>query len=168
MKHTLTVAAIALVLSACAGGNSAVTVEDVTFDVDDIPIETESATVDLEVFRDALNWVVRDQILMSAAADEFGISFPGDELAELASSGLASLTPAAQQDPRANLDYFLIQARVGRFMLEGLLWPELESRLPESVSPSQWAVEKLTAAEVDVDARFGEWRVSPDPRVYEP
>ncbi len=165
MKKTLIVAAIGLVLGACAGSTSVVTVDGVSFEVDDIPIETAESTIDLDTYRNALNWIIRDQVLMSAAEEEFGISFAESELQERASAALASLSEVDQQDPRANLRYFLIQARVG---VEGLLWPEVVPQLPEGVSQNQWAIDQLSAAAVEVDARYGEWRVSPEPLVYGP
>lgn len=165
MRRLLAAAVIALLTAACAGSDSVVSVDGVTFDLDDIPIETEASTVNLATFRNALNWVIRDQVLTTAAADEFGITFDSEELNLRASSALDGLSPNDRLDPRANLDYFLIQARVG---VAGLLWPEIQSLLPEDVGQNEWAIEKLRAADVEVDPRYGEWRTSPEPLVYEP
>lgn len=166
MKRALAVVASVVLLGACAGSDTVVTVNGVDFDLDDIPIETDASTVDLDTFRNALNWVIRDQVLVTAAAEEFGISFDNDELTARANSALEGLTPSDRGDPRANLDYFLIQARVG--VGAGLLWPELETLLPEGTSANEWAIDKLRAADVEVDTRYGEWRTTPDPLVYGP
>ncbi len=170
MRKTVLAALFGLALGACSGSVSVVTVDGVTFGLDDVPVETADSTMPIEVFREALQWVIRDQVYMSAAGDEFGIAFSEAELLEQASSALDALPDGLKSDPRANLDYFLIHARVGlgSVGLVGRLWSELETRLPDGVSPNQWAVERLTAANVEVDRRYGEWRVSPDPGVYEP
>jgi hypothetical protein len=165
MKKTLIAVGAALILGACAGNNAVVTIDGVTLDLDDVPVSTESSTIDDDTFRMALNWVIRDRVLTAAAADEFGITFSEDELNDRASAALGGLDPALQDDPRANLSYFLIQARVG---LDGLLWPQVEPLLPDDLSQNEWAIEKLLAADVEVDARYGEWRVNPEPLVYEP
>ncbi len=165
MKKTLVAAIVGLALGACGGSGSVVTVDGVAFDIEAIPVETDSSTIDLDTFRNALNWAIRDQVLTTAAEEEFGITFDRAELEGRALAALESLPEADQQDPRANLGYFLIQARVG---VEGLLWPQVTALLPEGITQNQWAIEKLSAAEVEVDARFGEWRVSPEPLVYEP
>ena len=165
MRRVLLAAGMALVLFACSGADAVVTVNGATFEVDDIPIETEASTIDLNVFRNALNWVIRDQVLTAVAADEYGITFDRGELEARATDALSGLSPQDQLDPRANLDYFLIQARVGR---DGLLWEQVEPLLPEGVGQNQWAIEQLRAAEIEVDARYGEWRTDPEPLVYEP
>ena len=165
MKKTLIALGAVLVLSACAGSDAVVTIDGVTLDLDDVPVSSESSTIDDETFRNALNWAVRDRVLTAAAEDEFGITFAEEELNDRASTALASLDPSEQDDPRANLSYFLIQARVG---LDGLLWPQVDPLLPEDQSQNEWAIEKLLAADVEVDRRYGEWRVNPEPLVYEP
>ena len=165
MRRLLGAVVAVLALSACAGADSVATVDGVTFDLDDIPIETEASTVDITTFRNALNWVIRDQVLTAAASDEFGVSFDSAETSARASEALAGLSETDQLDPRANLDYFLIQARVGR---DGLLWPQIESRLPAGVTQNEWAIQQLAAAEVEVDVRYGEWRTNPEPLVYAP
>ena len=165
MKRMLIPVIAALVLSACAGVGTAVEVDGVSFDIDDIPIETQASVVDLGTFRNALNWVIRDHVLMEAAGEQFGISFTPEELEARAAAALAGLSEADREDPRANLAYFIIQARVG---VGGLLWPAVEPLLPAGVTQNQWAIEQLSAAEVDVDTRFGEWRLIPEPLVYAP
>lgn len=164
MKKTLFALAAVLVLGACAGSNAVVMIDGVTLDLDDVPVASESSTIDSDTFRNALNWVIRDRVLTAAAQDEFGITFSEDELNDRASLALGSLNPAEQDDPRANLNYFLIQARVG---LDGLLWPQVEALLPDDLSQNEWAIDKLLAADVEVDARYGEWRVNPEPLVYQ-
>ena len=164
MKKLLVLMAVGLVLGACGGNNAVVTIDGVTLDLDDVPVSSESSTIDSGTFRNALNWVIRDRVLAAAAEDEFGITFSADELNDRASAALGSLGPDDQDDPRANLNYFLIQARVG---LEGLLWPQLEPLLSDGLSQNEWAIEKLLAADVQVGARYGEWRVNPEPLVYE-
>jgi hypothetical protein len=164
MKKTLAVAVIALAAGACSGGHQVVSVDGAGFSVDDIPITTESSTVDLGTFRNALNWLIRDEVLMNAAEREFGVTFTEAEVTEWAESALASLPEDQLEDPRANLDYFIIQARVG---LQGLLWPIVEPELPEGTSQNDWAIEQLNAAEVEVDVRYGVWRLDPEPLVYE-
>lgn len=164
MKKTLAVALFALVLAACSGGHQVVSVDGNGFSVDDIPITTESSTVDLGTFRNALNWVIRDEVLMNAAEREFGVTFTETEVTEWAEAALASLPEDQLEDPRANLDYFIIQARVG---LQGLLWPIVEPQLPEGTSQNDWAIEQLNAAEIEVDVRYGVWRLDPEPLVYE-
>jgi len=165
MKKSLIAVAILVTAGACSGGHSVVSVDGTSFQVDDIPVTTESSTIDLATFRNALNWVIRDEVLVAAAEEEFGVSFVDEELTERASAALDALTEAEQEDPRANLNYFLIQARVG---LEGLMWPQVEPQLPDGVSQNDWAVEKLEAATIEVDARYGEWRTDPEPLVYAP
>ncbi len=165
MKKILIAFGAVLALGACAGSSSVVSVDGVSLDLDAIPVASDSSTINDDIFRNALNWVIRDQVLMAAAEDEFGITFTESELDERARRGLNSLSAAEQDDPRANLNYFVIQARVG---LDGLLWAELAPRLPDGMSQNEWAIEKLSAADVEVDARYGEWRVSPEPLVYEP
>ena len=167
MKPTLiaSLLVLGLALSACAGSETVVTIDGVSYDVDDIPITTSASTIDLDTFRNALNWVIRDRVLSNAAREEFGITFTQEELTERASLALSSLSESDQADPRANLDYFLIQARVG---LDGLLWGQVEPQLPEDVSQNQWAIEKLGEAEIEVDSRYGEWRINPEPLVYGP
>jgi hypothetical protein len=39
--------------------------------------------------------------------------------------------------------------------------------LPEDVPPFQWANEKLSETNVEVNQRFGEWRETPNPGIYE-
>lgn len=165
MKKTVIALAAVLVLGACAGSNHVLTVDGVSLDLDDIPVSSDSSTIDDDTFRNALNWVIRDRVLVAAAEDEFGITFTEAELNDRAALGLSSLNPAEQDDPRANLNYFLIQARVG---LDGLLWPQVTPLLPDGLSQNEWAIEKLSAADIELDARYGEWRVSPEPLVYEP
>ena len=165
MKKVLVAAGMALVLVACSGADSVVTVNGIGYDVDDVPIETELSTIDLDTFRNALNWVIRDQVVTAAARDEFGISLDRDELEVRAADALEGLSPEDRLDPRANLDYFLIQARVGR---NGLVWEQIQPLLPEGVGQNQWAIEQLRVAEVEVDARYGEWRTDPEPLVYGP
>lgn len=165
MRRALIAAGLAVVVAACSGADTVVKIDGVRLDVDDIPVETEASTIDLEIFRNALNWVVRDRVLTAAAGEEFGIAFDQEEMGAQASDALASLSPADQLDPRANLDYFLIQARVGR---DGLLWSSIESLLPEGVDQNEWAIDRLLAAEVEVDPRYGVWRTTPEPLVYEP
>jgi hypothetical protein len=165
MKKTLIGLAAVLVLGACGGSDHVVTIDGVSLDLDDVPVSSESSTIDDDTFRNALNWVIRDRVLVAAAEDEFGITFTEAELTDRATMALGSLNPAEQDDPRANLDYFLIQARVG---LDGLLWPQVNPLLPDGLSQNEWAIEKLLAADVEVDTRYGEWRVDPEPLVYEP
>ena len=165
MRRVLLAAGMALVLVACSGANAVVTIDGATFDVEDMPIETEASTIDLNVFRNALNWVIRDQVLTAVAADEFGITLDREQLDARAADALAGLSPQDRLDPRANLDYFLIQARVGR---GGLLWEQIDPLLPDGVGQNQWAIEQLRLAEVEVDIRYGEWRTDPEPLVYEP
>ena len=64
------VLALGLLSGACAGSRDVVTVDGVTFARDDIPIVTESSIIDLAIFRNALNWVIRDQVLTSAARED--------------------------------------------------------------------------------------------------
>jgi hypothetical protein len=165
MKKILMALGVVLALGACAGSNAVVTIDGVTLDLDDIPVTSDSSTIDDDTFRNALNWVIRDQVLTAAAEDEFGITFSEAELNDRAALGLSSLDPGEQDDPRANLSYFLVQARVGR---DGLMWEQVDPLLPDGTSQNEWAIEKLSAAEVEVNARYGEWRVSPEPLVYEP
>lgn len=165
MRRTAAAVGVALALAACSGAGEVATVNGATFDVDDIPITTEESSINLETFRVALNWLIRDQVLTAAAREDYGLTLDPAEVEDLAVRTLASLSPNDQLDPRANLDYFLIQARVGR---SGLLWDELAERLPEDLTENQWALESLRRAEVEVDPRYGEWRTSPEPLVYEP
>jgi len=165
MKKILIALGAVLVLGACSGSDTVATIDGVALDLNDVPVSTEASTIDEDTFRHALNWVIRDRILTAAAEDEFGITFSEDELTNRASATLGSLNPAEQDDPRANLSYFLIQARVG---LDGLLWPQLDPLLPEDLSQNEWALEKLLTAAVEVNARYGEWRVNPEPLVYKP
>jgi hypothetical protein len=168
MRKAVFVAGVAVVLAACSGADPVVTVNGVGFDVDDIPIETESSSIRLDVYREALNWVIRDHILMTAAAEEFGVSLAEEDVQQLAAATLGNLSSADEADPRANLHYFRIQARVGVRMVEGLLWREVVPRLPDDITLNSWVDDKLRAAEVEVDPRVGEWRTNPDPGVYEP
>lgn len=165
MKKLLIALAAVLVLGACSGSDAVVTIDGVTLDLEDVPVSTEASTINEDTFRHALNWVIRDRILTAAAEDEFGITFSEDELTDRASVALDSLNPAEQDDPRANLSYFLIQARVG---VDGLLWPQLDPLLPDDLSQNEWALEKLLNAAVEVNTRYGEWRVNPEPLVYKP
>ena len=165
MKKILIALGAVLALGACAGSSAVVTIDGVTLDLDDIPVTSDSSTIDDDTFRNALNWVIRDQVLTAAAEDEFGVMFSEAELNDRAALGLGSLNPGDLDDPRANLSYFLIQARVG---LDGLMWEQVDPLLPDGMSQNEWAIEKLNAAEVEVDARYGEWRVNPEPLVYEP
>jgi hypothetical protein len=165
MRRAFIAAGVAAVLAACSGADTVVKIDGVRLGVDDIPVETEESTIDLSIFRNALNWVIRDEVLTAAAADEFGVVFDAAETEARAADALAGLSPTDQIDPRANLDYFLIQSRVGR---NGLLWPQIEPFLPDGVGQNQWAIEQLRSAEVDVDPRYGEWRTDPEPLVYEP
>jgi len=160
MKKALAPVLIGLALSACAG--SVVTVDGVTFDLEDIPVETDASTVEMELFRNAINWVIANKVVTRAAEDEFGIILSENEVEEAA---LLLLAGGNQLDPRTNLDFLRIQARIGP---NGLLWPEVGSNLPEGVSPFQWANDQLSTADVEVNVRFGEWRASPAPGVYEP
>ena len=156
---------VALSLAACSNAGEVATVNGASFDVDDVPITTEESTINLETFRVALNWLIRDQVLTAAARADYGLTLDPAAVEELAVRTLASLSPNDQLDPRANLDYFLIQARVGR---SGLLWEELGALLPEDLTENQWALETMRRADVEVDPRYGEWRTSPEPLVYEP
>lgn len=162
MKKTLLLAASCLALAACSGSNQVMTIDGVSFDVDDIPIATDEAVIEMDIFRNALNWLVADEVLTRAAEEQFGITFSEEDVRALAE---ASLAVSDTTDPRANLDYLSIQARFGQ---NGLLWPELAPVLPEGVLPIQWALDQLRAAEVEVSAKYGEWRVDPEPAVYAP
>jgi hypothetical protein len=161
MKKLLVVVLAGLLLGACSGASSVVTVDGVTFDVDDVPLETDSSTIEMELFREAINWVVADHIVMRAAEDDFDLVLSDQEVDDAATVLLASGNEA---DPRNNLAYQRIQARIGP---SGLLGPALLAELPEGVPPFQWANEKLSAADVRVNPRYGEWRVTPNPGVYE-
>ena len=162
MKKTLAAAVIGLTLGACAGSSNVVTVDGVRFDLDDVPIETDASSIDPSIFRNALNWMIANEVVMKAAEAEFGIRLSEQEVLNAAQ---LMLPLSDADDPRVNLDFLRIQARIG---LEGLLWPELEPRLPEGISFVQWFNDRLSAADVEVGVRFGEWRVSPGPGVYEP
>lgn len=155
-------AVIGLALAACAGSSPVVTVNGETFRLDDIPIATDASTVDLDVFRNAINWVIANKVVVSAAEEEFGISIPRDEVMEAASALLAG---GDARDPRSNLDFLLIQAQIGP---NGLLWPELQPRLPEGITFIQWANDRLREADVEVGPKYGEWQAGPQPGVYSP
>lgn len=162
MKKTLTLAIVSLALAGCAGSTTVMKVDGVSFDLDDIPITTDSSTIELDIFRNALNWVVADEVLTAAADEQFGISFSDAEVVALAEAGLAASDPA---DPRTNLDYLRIQAKFGQ---QGLMWQPLGQALPEGVLPIEWALDQLRAADVEVAPKYGEWRVDPEPAVYGP
>ena len=115
------------------------------------------------MFRDALNWLIRDQVLLEAADESFGIRLSENDVQGLAEVQLASLPQEALDDPRANLEYFLIQARLGA---QGLLFPRLVDVLPADELPVEWATDRLREADVTVAERFGVWLLEPDPRVY--
>lgn len=165
MKKTVASVLIVLAAGACSGGQQVMSVDGTGFEVDDIPITTEASTVDLATFRNALNWVIRDEVLMGVAEQEFRVSLDEAEVMEQAEAALSSLPEAQLEDPRANLDYFLIQSRVG---LQGLLWPQVDPHLPEGMSRNEWVIEQLSAADIEVDVRYGEWRTDPEPLVYGP
>ena len=134
------------------------TIDGVTFDVDDVPLETDESTIDMDLFREAVNWLVFDHIVVGAAEDEFGLILSDEEIE---AEALALLAVGDETDPKTNLPFLRIQVRVG------LLGPALIAELPEGVPPFQWAAEKLSGADVEVNPRFGEWRVTPNPGVYE-
>ena len=162
MKKTLTVAICSLVVAACAGSAQVITIDGVSLYLEDIPVETDASTIELEVFRNALNWVVADQVLTTAAAEQFGITFSDEEVLALAEAGLAA---SDTTDPRSNLGFLKIQARFGQ---SGLLWQQLTPLLPEGVLPIEWALDQLRTADVEVSSKYGEWRVDPEPAVYGP
>ena len=142
MKKLLVLLVVGLVLGACSGASGVVTVDGVTFDVDDVPLEVDGSTIDMELFREAINWVVADHIVVRAAEDEFGLVLSDQEIDDEVSALLAFVEEA---DPRNNRAYQRIQARIGP---NGLLGPALLGELPEGVPPFQWANEKLSAADV--------------------
>lgn len=159
MKKLLVLASFGLVLGACSGGASVVTVDGVSFDIDDVPLETDASTIDMDLFREAINWVVFDHIVVRAAEDEFGLVLSDQEIEAEAAALLAA---GDESDPRSNLPFLRIQARIG------LLGPALLAALPEGVPPFQWADEKLSEADVKVNPRFGVWQETPNPGIYEP
>jgi len=162
MKKTLTVAICSLVLAACAGSTQVITIDGVSLNLEDIPVETDASTIELEVFRNALNWVVADRVLTTAAAEQFGITFSDEEVLALAEAGLAA---SDSTDPRSTLGFLKIQARFGQ---SGLLWQQLAPLLSEGVLPIEWALDQLRAADVEVSPKYGEWRIDPEPAVYGP
>ncbi len=162
MKKTLTLAIIGLALSGCAGSSHVLTVDGVAFDFDDIPISTEEPSIGLDIFRNTLNWVVANQVLTAAAGEEFGIALSEQTVLAAAQAGLGAQDSS---DPRANLDFFRIQARVGP---QGALWGELAPLLADDLPPIEWARSQLREADVEVASRYGEWRVTPEPGVYGP
>ncbi|MDH3539833.1 MAG: YgdI/YgdR family lipoprotein [Acidimicrobiia bacterium] len=162
MKKLLFLMVAVLALGACSGATDVVTVDGVTFDVDDVPLETDASTIDMELFREAINWLVFDHIVVRAAEDEFGLVLSDEEIEAEASALLAA---GDERDPRNNLPYLRIQARIGP---SGLLGPALLAELPDDVPPFQWANEKLGETDVEVNPRFGEWRVTPNPGIYGP
>jgi len=161
MKKLLVLMVVGLLLGACSGSSGVVTVDGVTFDVEDVPLEADGSTIDMVLFREAINWVVADDIVVRAAEDEFGLVLSDEEIDDEATALLAL---GDEADPRNNRAYQRIQARIGP---NGLLGPALLTELPEGVPPFEWANEKLSAADVQVNPRFGEWRVTPNPGVYE-
>lgn len=162
MKKTLTLAIVSLALAACAGSARVITINDVALDLEDIPVLTDASSIELEIFRNALNWVVADRVLTAAAAEQFGITFSDEEVLALAEAGLAASDPT---DPRTNLDFLKIQARFGQ---RGLLWEQLAPFLPEGVLPIEWALDQLRSADVEVSSKYGDWRIDPEPAVYGP
>ncbi|NNC90879.1 MAG: hypothetical protein HKN80_00165 [Acidimicrobiia bacterium] len=161
MRKLLIVVMAGLVLGACSGASNVVTVDGVAFDVDDMPLETEASTLDMDLFREAINWVVADRILVQAAEDDFGLVLSNQDVDDAASTLLGSTNPA---DPTSNLAYQRIQARIGP---SGLLGPAILAALPDGVQLFDWAGEKFNAADVRVNPRYGEWRLAPNPGVYE-
>jgi hypothetical protein len=139
-----------------------VTVDGVNFDIDDIPLETDGSTIEMDLFREVINWVVFDHIVVRAAEDEFGLVLSDQEIETAAAALLAA---GDERDPKNNLRFLRIQARIGA---GGLLGPALLAELPEEVAPFQWANEKLLQAEVEVNPRFGVWQLTPNPGIYEP
>lgn len=162
MKRTVALAIFSTALAACAGSSEVMTVDGVVFDLDDIPITTEDPTIEFDIFRNTLFWVIADQVLTEAAFDQFAITFSEQEVRAAAE---ASLALGDTTDPRANLAFFEIQARFGP---QGLAWGEVSDQLPEGLLPIEWALEQLRAADVEVAPKYGEWRVIPEPAVYAP
>jgi len=162
MKKLLVLVLVGLALGACSGGADVVTVDGVTFEVEDVPLETVDSTLDMDLFREAINWVVFDHIVVGAAEDEFGLVLSDQEIEAEATALLAA---GDDGDPRSNLPFLRIQARIGP---NGLLGPALLAALPEGVAPFQWANEKLSEADVEVNPRYGVWRETPNPGIYEP
>ena len=162
MKKTLTLAIFCLALAACSGSSAVMTVNDVSFDLADIPVTTDSSSIELDIFRNALNWVVADEVLTKAAEEQFGIAFSDAEVRTVAEAALAA---SDSSDPRTNIDYLRIQAKFGQ---QGLVWQPLGEALPEGVLPIEWALDQLRAADVEVNPKYGEWRVDPEPAVYGP
>lgn len=162
MKRLLVLVSVGLVLGACSGAASVVTVDGVRFDVDDVPLETDDSTIGMDLFREAINWVVFDHIVVRAAEDEFGLVLPDQEIEAQAA---ALLAVGDERDPKNNLPFLRIQARIGP---NGLLGPALLAALPEGLPPFQWANEKLSEADVKVNPRFGVWQETPNPGIYGP
>lgn len=165
IKRVLVLSALALAASSCGGDVEVARVEGVALSLSDIPVHSAGFAVPEEAFLNALNWEIRDRVLLAAADAEFGIRLDGAEVAASAAQILAGLPSASRGDPRANLAYFETQARVAQGV--GLLWPLLEEALgSQPGEATDWANEQLRTARVEVNERFGVWRVTPEPLVY--
>ena len=164
MKRFSVVLVLSLLAGACGGNVNVATVDGFGLSLSDIPIESEGFDVPREEFLIALNWKVREQILVTAAENEFRIVLDADEVTASAAAILAEVPPEFQANPLANLSYFETLARVAPEF--GSLWPLLDEALGDELASANWRNNTLRSAEVEVKKRFGVWRVNPDPRVY--
>jgi hypothetical protein len=164
MKRFSVVLTMSLLAAACSGATNVATVDGFSLSLSDIPVEPDGFEVAREVFLNALNWEIRDRVLLKAAEVEFQITLDSEEVSANAAAILAGLPPASHSDPRANFGYFETQARVVPGV--GLLWPLLAEELGDLSAATNWANNRLRNADVRVKRRFGVWRVNPDPLVY--
>ncbi len=165
IKRVLVASALVLTASACSGDVKVATVDGVALSLSDIPVHSAGFSVPEEAFLNALNWEIRERVLLAAADAEFGIRLDEAEVAISAQQILDGLSAASRSDPRANLAYFETQARVAQSV--GLLWPLLAEAVGgEQGSATDWANDRLRAANVEVNERFGVWRLTPEPLVY--
>ena len=164
MKRFSVVLTVSLLAAACSGGTNVATVDGFSLSLSDIPVESDGFDVPKQAFLAALNWEIRNRVLLAAAEEEFQITLDAVEVTATAEAFRAGLPSLDSEDPRPTLGYFETQVRVGR--RAGLLWPALAEALGDESAATAWAITTLRNADVSVNRRFGVWRVDPEPLVY--
>ena len=164
MKPFSVALTISLLAASCSGGSNVATIDGFGLSLSDVPVESDGFDVEREQFLIALNWKVRDRVLVAAAEAEFQIALDAGEVAASTAEFFAEVPPEFQSHPLANRAFFETLARVAPEV--GLLWPLLTEALGDELAAASWANSTLRSADVKVKRRFGVWRVDPEPRVY--
>ena len=91
MKRFSVVLTVSLLAAACSGGTNVATVDGFSLSLSDIPVESDGFDVPKQAFLAAVNWEIRNRVLLAAAEEEFQITLDAVEVTATAETFRAGI-----------------------------------------------------------------------------